>query len=113
MADTTFWPNYLFFTDFSADAASLSAVPVGELSESDATLLAASLSSHDTGAARALWNANEGEPYSLLGAKVVFNGDNHTNLPSNALFKQALIVELPWVDGVHNLLVVQYNLPRQ
>ena len=106
---TTFWPNYLFFTDFSSDATELSQVPVGVLSASDATLLAASLSTHDKGEHRADWTDREDEPFTLAGAKVLFNGDNHTNHPSNALFKQVLIVELPWADAPRNVLVVQYN----
>ena len=106
---TTFWPNYLFFTDFSSDGDELSKVPMGVLSASDATLLAASLSTHDKGAYGAHWTDKEEEPYTLAGATVLFNGENHTHLPSNALFKYALIVQLPWAEGPHNLLVLQYN----
>lgn len=109
MSDNTYWPNYLFFTDFSADAAQLVNVPTGVLSEASATLLAASLSSHDTGPARALWNTAEEEPYTLAGAAVVFNGANHTHLPSNALYDHALVLQLPWGTEPQNLLVIQYN----
>jgi hypothetical protein len=106
---TTFWPNYLFFTDFSNDADTLSKVPVGVLSAADATLLSASLSSFDKGEHRGEWTDQEEAPYTFAGAKVIFNGENHTSFPSNSLFKFALIVELPWADAPHNLLVIQYN----
>jgi hypothetical protein len=111
---TTFWPNYLFFTDFSSDGDVLAKVPLGVLSAADATLLAASLSTHDKGEHRAQWTDKEEEPYTLAGAEVKFNDVNHTHLPSNALFKYALVLELPWANGPHNLLVLQYNeTPRQ
>lgn len=106
---TTFWPNYLFFTDFSSDGDELSQVPVGVLSASDATLLAASLSTHDKGEHRAEWTDQEEAPHTLAGATVLFNGENHTNLPSSALYKYALIVQLPWAVAPHNVLVLQYN----
>lgn len=106
---TTFWPNYLFFTDFSSDAAELATVPLGVLSADNAKLLAASLSSHDTGEVRSQWTDEEDQPYTLAGAEVIFSGVNHTNLPSNALFAYALVVKLPWDDGPCNLLVIQYN----
>jgi hypothetical protein len=51
---TTFWPNYLFFVDMSDEAAELAAIPEGPLSASNATLLAAALSTHDTGEGRAI-----------------------------------------------------------
>lgn len=107
-ADKVFWPNYLFFVDFSADTTELAAIPLGELSAADATLVAASLSSHDTGKYRADWNDKEDTDYTLVGATVLFNGDNHTGLPSNALFKKALILRFAWADAV-NVLVLQYN----
>lgn len=109
MADKIFWPNYLFFTDFSAEAATLAAIPTGVLSDANASQLAALLSSHDTGAARSEWTAEADQPYTLAGATVMFNGANHTNMPSNALFSQVLIVQLPWADAPSNLLVLQYN----
>lgn len=111
MADKTFWPNYLFFTDFSSEAVALAAIPAGVLSDGDATMLAATLSAHDTGEARAQWTAEADQPYTLAGATVVFSGANHTNMPSNALFSQVLIVQLPWADAPSNLLVLQYNPP--
>ncbi|BDD79836.1 hypothetical protein [Burkholderia phage FLC9] len=114
---TTFWPNYLFFTDFSNDADTLSKIPVGVLSAEDAKFLSASLSSFDKGEHRGDWTDVEEAAYTLAGANVVFNGENHTSFPSNALYKYALIVELPWAAVPHNLLVVQYNdqpdLPQQ
>lgn len=113
MADTIFWPNYLFFVDFSADAGELAGIAVGDLSAADATLIAASLSSHDLGKFRADWTDKEDEPYTLAGAKVMYNGDNHTGLPSNGLFKKALILALPWASAPGNLLVLQYNPPVQ
>lgn len=109
MSDTIFWPNYLFFTNFSDDAEQLLSVPLGILSAENATLLAAALSSHDTGPARSLWNTEEDQPYTLDGAEVVFSGENHTNLPTNALFSHVLVVRLPWAPEPHNVMALQYN----
>lgn len=109
MSDNIYWPNYLFFTDFSNDAEQLIKVPTGVLSASDATLLVAALSTHDTGPCRALWNAEEGQAYSLAGANVLFNDKNHTNLPTNGRYGYALVLQLPWGDAPYNLLALNYN----
>jgi hypothetical protein len=111
MSDTTFWPNYLFFNDFSDEVDGLQAIPLGVLSDANATLLSAMLSSHDKGEFRALWNKEEGQPYTLAGATVVAIGENHVNFPTNSLFSHIVVLQLPWAEGKHNFVTFQYNVP--
>lgn len=111
MSDNIFWPNYLFFTDFSAEAATLSAIAAGPLSATDAASLVAMLSNNDTGSFRAQWTAQPGQPYTLDAAKVISNGPNNTLLPSNALFNRVLLLELPWAgSGPANFIGFHYNV---
>lgn len=109
MSDNTFWPNYLFFTDFSADAEALLKVPVGVLSEADATLIAASLNNYDKGAFKGDWNTEEEKPYTLAGATVMVSGDNHVNFPTNSLFSHVVLIQLPWAKAPSNVIALQYN----
>lgn len=109
-----FWLNYLFFVDMSDEADTLQAVPSGVLSQDDATLLAAVLSTHDKGEGRALWTDKPGNAWSLVGASVVYNGANNTGLPSNALYNHVLILQFPDTSTAPvGQIVLNYNLPAQ
>lgn len=111
MSDQIFWLNYLFFVDFSADKTMLSQLTTGELSDTEAAALAASLSNHDTGEGRALWTAQPAANWSLYKAKVVYNGPNQTGLPSNALYDHVTILEFPETSqGPVGQIVLNYNL---
>jgi hypothetical protein len=106
----TFWLNYLFFCDFTDSRDAISGIPGGVLSADNATLLAAALSSHDTGQYRADWTDAADADFSLAGASVVYNGKNDTNLPSNARFDNVLILSFT-KDGKKPLgrIVLNYN----
>ena len=107
-----FWLNYLFFVDMSDEADTLEHVPTGVLSQDNATLLAAVLSTHDTGEGRALWTDKPGTEWSLVGAQVVFNGENNTGLPSNGLFNHVLILKFPDASTAPvGEIVLNYNVP--
>jgi sulfite reductase beta subunit-like hemoprotein len=108
---TTFWPNYLFFVDMSDEATELAAIPEGPLSASNATLLAAALSTHDTGEGRALWTDQPADQFTTQGATVQYNGANKTGLPSNALFTNVLILAFPWAGPApRNVMGLHYNV---
>jgi hypothetical protein len=109
--DKVFWFNYLFFVDFSSEKDALSAIPTGQLSEANTTLLAAMLSNHDNGEGRSLWTDKPGTAWSLAEAEVEFNGENHTNLPTNARFDHVLILKFPDTSTapVGNI-VLNYNV---
>jgi len=106
-----FWLNYLFFVDMSDEADTLEHVPVGVLTADNATLLAAVLSTHDTGEGRALWTDKEASAWSLAGAEVVYNGANNTSLPSNGRFSNVLILRFPEASTAPvGEIVLNYNL---
>lgn len=108
---TTFWPNYLFFVDMSDEATELASIPLGELSASNATLLAAALSTHDTNETRAQWTDQAAEQFTTQGAVVQYNGVNKTGLPSNALFDHVLIIAFPWAGPApKNVMGLHYNV---
>lgn len=107
-----FWPNYLFFTDFSDDAASLQEFLVGPVNAADATTLAALLGTHDTGQGRALWTDQPANVWTTAGATIKYNGANNTGLPSNALFQQVLILQLVCpADAPVDFVGIHYNIP--
>jgi hypothetical protein len=114
MDDTSgiFWLNYLFFTDFTSDAASIVDLPEGLVNTDTATLLAALLSTHDTGVGRPLWTDKAGAEWSTAGATIVYNGPNSTGQPSNALFANILILEFPATSTAPvGRIVLNYNDP--
>lgn len=107
-----FWLNYLFFVDLSAEADTLEHVPVGPLSADNATLLAAILSTHDTGEGRALWTDKAANAWSLAQAEVTFNGQNQTGLPSNGLYNHVLMLKFPDNSTAPvGTIVLHYNVP--
>lgn len=107
-----FWLNYLFFVDLSDEADTLEHVPAGVLSADNATLLAAVLSTHDTGEGRALWTDKPGTAWSLADAEVIFNGANETGFPSNGLYSNVLMLKFPATSTAPvGEIVLHYNVP--
>lgn len=90
-----FWPNYLFFCDFTDDKDTLAALPVGPITQSTATLLAAALSTHDQGVGRSLWVDQTNPEWGLLGAEITHNGPNETGFLSNGLYDAVLMIQFP------------------
>lgn len=106
-----FWLNYLFFIDMSDEKDTLKTIPLGALSQDNATLLTAVLSTHDTGEGRALWTDKAANAWSILGTQVMFNGPNETGLPANGLFDHVLILQFPSTStSPVGQIVLNYNL---
>lgn len=106
-----FWPNYLFFADFSDDQASLVDLPVGPLDQHGATILAAALSTHDSGEGRALWVDQENPAWGLLGANIKYNGVNQTSFSSNGAFDHVLMLEFPDTQtSPKGIVALNYNV---
>lgn len=107
-----FWPNYLFHADFSADQAELAEIPLGAVSADTATLLAATLSTHDTGEGRALWTDQAANAWSLEGVEVTYNGQNSSLFPTKYIHNTVLGIKFP-ADSVTppagTLLYLQYD----
>jgi|SRR6185312_12420914 len=96
MADNqVFWPNYLFFCDFTAEKDTLATLPLGLISQASATTLAAMLSAHDTGEGRSLWVDQSNPEWGLLGAEITHNGPNETGFLSNGLYDTVLMIQFP------------------
>lgn len=87
------WLNYFFHADFSADVESLAQIPVGEIDDDIATLLAAAASHADTLEHRGQWTDKAGAPYSFKDAKVIYNGKNSVSLPTKFTFNSVLGIE--------------------
>lgn len=106
-----FWPNYLFFADFSTDQASLVDLPLGPVSQDTATLLAATLSTHDTGEGRALWVDKANPAWGLVGANIIYNGVNKTSFASNGAFDHVLLLEFPDTQtSPQGIVALNYNV---
>lgn len=112
MSDTqVFWPNYLFFADFSDEKDSLVDLPLGLVSQDTATILAAALSTHDTGEGRALWTDKENFSWGLMGATITYNGVNQTGLASNGAFDHVLMLEFPDTQkSPQGFVALNYNV---
>lgn len=109
-----FWPNYLFHGDFSADQAELAEIPLGVVTADSATLLAATLSTHDTGEGRALWSDQAGAPWSLEGVEVTYNGQNDSMFPTKYIHNTVLGIRFPAnsvTPPAGTLLYLQYDTP--
>lgn len=110
MSDQTFWANYLFFADFSADKDSLVDLPTGVVDEHTATILAAALSTHDTGVGRALWTDQATPDWGLVGAEIIHNGPNQTSFASNGMYDHALLLKFPDTQvSPQGIIALQYN----
>lgn len=110
MSDQTFWANYLFFADFSADKDSLVDLPTGVVDEHTATILAAALSTHDTGVGRALWTDQANPEWGLVGAEIIHNGPNETGFASNGAFDHVLMLKFPSTQvSPQGIIALQYN----
>jgi hypothetical protein len=104
------WLNYLFFADFSSDESTIAAIPVGALSQADATQLAALLSTHDSGEGRALWVDQANPDWGLLGATVTYNGPNLTGFATNGAFNSVLMLSFPDTqNSPQGLIALNYN----
>lgn len=104
------WLNYLFFCDFSTDKDALEALPLGEVSQDTATLLAATLSSHDQGEGRAQWVDKANPEWGLLGASISYNGPNQTGFASNGAYDRILILQFPDSQvKPQGMIVLNYN----
>lgn len=90
------WANYLFHTNFTAERDTLATIPVGEVSDVTALMLAGILANIDNGEGKALWSENvESKAWSTAGCKVIYNGLNSTSLPTKSKMKYVLTLEFP------------------
>lgn len=111
--DKIFWPNYLFHADFSADQAELAGIALGPINADSATLLAATLSTHDSGEGRALWTDQAAEEWSLAGVEVVYNGQNSSLFPTKYIHNTVLGIKFPdssVTPPAGTLLYLQYDI---
>lgn len=111
MADNQiFWPNYLFFCDFTDEKDTLATLPVGVISQATATTLAAALSSHDQGVGRSLWVDQANPEWGLLGAQIIHNGPNETGFLSNGLYDAVLMIQFPSTQvAPQGVISLHYN----
>lgn len=106
------WKNYFFTADFTDVRDYLSSKEEGYLFHgSEADVLSQILTDHDTRRASDDWNAHNREcNYNVVGAKVVYNGENSQRYRSNAKYSHILVLEFP----VNNFcpqgqITLQYN----
>lgn len=110
MIDPTYWFNYFFHTDFSEHAAELLAIPEGPLSQADGEYIAAILLDVDQGEHKAEWNDTSAQPLSLLGATVLYVGDNDTLRPTKGTFSKTIGIQLVGVNpGDPGLIYLSFN----
>lgn len=107
------WLNYFFGTDFSGSRETLEGYEVGKVfdEEDEALGLVSVLSEHDTRDTQGEWTSEDPEnEFSVLFAEVVYNGANDSDLPTNALYEQVLILELKDANlEPRGRLYLQYN----
>ncbi len=99
-------PNF-FRVDLTSEAEFLYTLPVGQLSDEDRAQLTAVLSEHDT-KARGLWvnDKDDDRCTNCCKAEVFYNGENHTDLPTNPLFNHVVGVNL----GDNTRIYLHYNV---
>ncbi len=89
------WANYLFHRDFTPYKEILQEIKLGVVSEEDANILIEMLKDIDKGEGKLLWNYEEGQEWSLVGAEVTYNGQNRTSFSTKGSMKNALFLKFP------------------
>lgn len=97
--------NNFFRVDMSAHAAFLSSLKQGLPTEEELVSLAAIMGAEDKSSGKGLWTTHGNGEFSLKNSTIIYAGPNHTDLPTNPLFKYVVGVSL--ADGQRTYL--HYN----
>lgn len=87
--------NNFFRVDMSAHTAFLSTLKQGLPSEEELVSLAAIMGEEDKSGGAGLWTIHGNGEFSLKGSTIIYAGPNHTDLPTNPLFKYVVGISLP------------------
>lgn len=104
--------NYFFGTDFTPAKEALQGFEQGQVLTGDEALgLVSALAELDQGEGKTHWTiAPEGDQWNLQGATVFYNGANDPDFPTNALYKNVLVLEFPQESLLPTgRLYLQYN----
>lgn len=97
MAVITYWAEYFFRLALTDHRDVVEDFVEGDvLTPENAELLALALNEKDKKEGKGLWNVEpQGTEWSLVGAVVVFNGENSTALPTKGNMQRVLILDFP------------------
>ena len=92
-----YWANYFFRLALTEHRDVVQDFVEGDvLTPENAELLVLALNEKDKKEGKGLWNTEpQGTEWSIVGAVVVFNGENSTSLPTKGNMQHVLILDMP------------------